>query len=65
MPVDCVASSSASSVVTASRVANPKKSQQSAVVPQAKDLKKQWNLQVCAPTGDAALDAALAERTLQ
>jgi hypothetical protein len=26
----------------------------------AKDLKKQWNLQVCGPTGKAALDAAFA-----
>jgi hypothetical protein len=59
------ASSSASSAVTASRVAIPKKSQQSAVIPQAKDLKKQWNLQVCAPSGNSALDAALAERMLR
>ncbi len=27
-------------------------------IPHAKDLKKQWNLQVCGPTGKAALDAA-------
>jgi hypothetical protein len=27
-------------------------------IPRAKDLKKQWNLQVCGPTGKAALDAA-------
>jgi hypothetical protein len=29
-------------------------------IPLAKDLKKQWNLQVCGPTGKAALDAAFA-----
>jgi hypothetical protein len=28
-------------------------------IPRASDLKKQWNLQVCGPTGKAALDAAL------
>jgi len=27
-------------------------------IPHAKDLKKQWNLQVCGPTGKPALDAA-------
>ncbi len=27
-------------------------------IPHAKDLKKQWNQQVCGPTGKAALDAA-------
>ena len=59
------ASPSASSAVTASRVAIPGMSQQGAVIPQAKDLKKQWNLQVCAPTGNAELDAALAERRLR
>lgn len=30
------------------------------IVPKAKDLKKRWNQQVCAPTGQPALDAALA-----
>jgi hypothetical protein len=28
-------------------------------IPRASDLKKQWNLQVCGPTGKAALDPAL------
>jgi hypothetical protein len=27
-------------------------------IPNSRDLKKQWNLQVCGPTGKAALDAA-------
>ena len=31
----------------------------------AKDLKKQWNQQVCAPTGNAALDAAFAAGLLR
>ncbi len=38
---------------------------QNAVVPHPRDLKKQWNQQVCAPSGNAALDTALAERTLR
>ena len=29
-------------------------------IPNAKELKKQWNQQVCAPTGNAALDEAFA-----
>jgi len=28
-------------------------------VPHAKDLKKQWNAQVCAPTGNVGFDSAL------
>ena len=32
---------------------------------QAKDLKKQWNQQVCAPTGNPALDAAFAASALR
>ena len=31
----------------------------------AKDLKKQWNQQVCAPTGNAALDGAFAANILR
>ena len=34
--------------------------EQKIVIPRASDLKRQWNQQVCAPTGKAALDAALA-----
>jgi hypothetical protein len=30
-----------------------------------KDLKKQWNLQVCSPTGNTAMDAALAESAIR
>jgi hypothetical protein len=36
-----------------------KASAQKISVPHAKDLKTQWNQQVCAPTGNASLDAAL------
>jgi hypothetical protein len=38
---------------------------QRVAVPQAKDLKKRWNEQVCAPTGDAALDSAFAACALR
>ena len=31
----------------------------------AKDLKKQWNQQVCAPTGNSALDTAFAQSVLR
>jgi hypothetical protein len=34
---------------------------QAIAVPSASDLKKQWNQQVCAPTGNAGFDAALAQ----
>ena len=33
--------------------------------PGAKDLKKQWNQQVCAPTGNSAMDAAFAQSVLR
>lgn len=34
-------------------------------LPRAQDLKKQWNQQVCAPTGNPALDAAFASSVLR
>ena len=37
----------------------------SAAPPSAKDLKKQWNQQVCAPTGNSAMDAAFAQSVLR
>ena len=37
----------------------------SAPLLRAKDLKKQWNHQVCAPTGNAMLDAAFAQTELR
>ena len=38
---------------------------QAVSVPKAKDLKKRWNEQVCAPTGNAALDSAFTTIALQ
>ena len=38
---------------------------QNTVIPHPKDLKRQWNQQVCAPSGNAAFDAALSERLLR
>jgi hypothetical protein len=35
-----------------------RKTQRTVAIPKAKDLKKQWNRQVCAPTGNAGFDAA-------
>jgi hypothetical protein len=43
----------------------PKTSRRNTVIPQPKDLKRQWNQQVCAPSGNAALDAALSQRVLR
>ncbi len=45
---------------TASRTAR-----QNTVIPQPKELKRQWNQQVCAPSGNAVLDAALSQRKLR
>jgi hypothetical protein len=36
-----------------------RKTRQNIVIPKAEELRKQWNQQVCAPTGNSALDAAL------
>ncbi len=46
--------------VTSRSVAAP-----STAVPKAKDLKKRWNQQVCAPTGNAVFDSALAACVLK
>ena len=43
----------------------PKTSRQNIVIPKPSDLKKQWNLQVCAPSGNPLLDAALSQRALR
>jgi DNA-binding transcriptional regulator YbjK len=50
---------------TASSSAVAHTSQRNTVVASPQDLKKQWNLQVCAPSGNASLDAALSERRLR
>lgn len=38
---------------------------QTIAVPKAKDLKKRWNAQVCAPTGNASFDSAFAAIALK
>ena len=50
---------------TASSSAVAHTSRRNTVVASPQDLKKQWNLQVCAPSGNPILDAALSERTLR
>lgn len=42
-----------------------KTARRNTVIPHPRDLKRQWNQQVCAPSGNPALDAALSERVLQ
>ena len=42
-----------------------KVARQNTVIPNPADLKKQWNQQVCAPSGNPALDAALSQRVLR
>jgi hypothetical protein len=58
-------SSFASLIPQAAPSLAPKTARQSPVIPQPKDLKRQWNQQVCAPSGNAILDAALAQRFLR
>jgi hypothetical protein len=43
----------------------PTTARRNTVIPQPKDLKRQWNQQVCAPSGNAALDVALSQRVLR
>lgn len=43
----------------------PMTARRSTVIPQPKDLKRLWNQQVCAPSGNAVLDAALGQRVLR
>lgn len=45
--------------------ATPKTARRNLAIPRPRDLKRQWNLQVCAPSGNAALDAALQQRVLR
>jgi len=51
--------SSFASLIPQSSSPAPRVAGRTASIPQPKDLKKQWNQQVCAPSGNAALDAAL------
>ena len=43
----------------------PTAARQNTVIPQPKELKRQWNQQVCAPSGNVVLDAALSQRILR
>ena len=56
--------SSFASLIPPSQSATAKTARQNMVIPRPGDLKRQWNQQVCAPSGNAALDAALSERVL-
>jgi hypothetical protein len=58
--VNSFASLMPQSSMSASRSASPALS-----LPHAKDLRKQWNQQVCAPTGNPVLDAAFAANVLR
>ena len=46
-------------LIPPSAAASRKAGRSQVSIPSAKELKKQWNQQVCAPTGNVALDAAL------
>jgi hypothetical protein len=57
--------SSFASLIRQSSSIAPKTARKNTVIPQPKDLKRQWNQQVCAPSGNALLDAALSQRVLR
>ena len=57
--------SSFASLIPQAPSAAPKTARRNTVIAQPKDLKRQWNLQVCAPSGNAVLDAALSQRVLR
>ena len=57
--------SSFASLIPQASSAAPRTARSNSVVPQPKDLKRQWNQQVCAPSGNAALDAVLNQRMLR
>jgi hypothetical protein len=57
--------SSFASLIPQTSAALPKTARRNTEVPHPKDLKKQWNQQVCAPSGNLALDAALSQRLLR
>jgi hypothetical protein len=57
--------SSFASLIPQTSSATRKMARQNTVIPQPKDLKRQWNQQVCAPSGNAVLDAALSQRLLR
>lgn len=57
--------SSFASLIPQASSSTPATARRSTAIPSPKDLKKQWNQQVCAPSGNAALDAALVVRQLK
>ncbi len=57
--------SSFASLIPQTSVATAKVARPKTAIPTPNDLKKQWNQQVCAPSGNAALDAALSQRILR
>lgn len=57
--------SSFASLIPQGPAAAPKTARQNTAIPTPKDLKRQWNQQVCAPSGNAGLDAALSQRVLR
>ncbi len=57
--------SSFASLIPQAVPATSKAARRTTVIPHPKDLKRQWNQQVCAPSGNPALDAALGERVLR
>jgi len=57
--------SSFASLIPQPPSASAKTSRLNTAIPHPTDLKRQWNQQVCAPSGNAALDAALSERVLR
>ncbi len=57
--------SSFASLIPQTSSSTPATARRSTAIPSPKDLKKQWNQQVCAPSGNAALDAALVGRQLK
>ena len=57
--------SSFASLIPQAASVTSKTARRNTVIPHPKDLKRQWNQQVCAPSGNPALDAALGERVLR
>jgi hypothetical protein len=57
--------SSFASLIPQGSSPTPRTARRATSIPQPKDLKQQWNQQVCAPSGNAVLDAALSQRILR
>jgi hypothetical protein len=57
--------SSFSSLIPQAPSTVSKTARKNPVIPKPNELKRQWNQQVCAPSGNAFLDAALSQRELR